>query len=63
MINALVHRETQDCKIWIWNMIPTINAVVPPGDAKFCVSTLSGSGGGMAERGVCMMCPNVIPVS
>ena len=36
---------------------------VPPGDAKFCVSTLSGSGGGMAERGVCMMCPNVIPVS
>lgn len=32
------------------------------GDARCCVSTLSGSGGGMAERGVCMMCPNVITV-
>lgn len=33
------------------------------GDARCCVSTLSGCGGGMAERGVCMMCPNVITVS
>ena len=32
------------------------------GDARCCVSTLSGCGGGMAERGVCMMCPNVITV-
>lgn len=32
------------------------------GDARCCVSTLSGSGRGMAERGVCMMCPNVITV-
>lgn len=36
--------------------------IVPPGDARCCVSTLSGCGGGMAERGVCMMCPNVITV-
>ena len=29
MINALVHRETQDCAMWIWNMIPTIYAYTP----------------------------------
>ena len=29
MINALVHRETQDCTMRIWNMIPTIYAYTP----------------------------------
>ena len=29
MINILVHRETQDCAIWIWHMMTTIYAVFP----------------------------------
>ena len=28
MMDAYIPRETQDCAIWIWNMIPTIYALI-----------------------------------
>ena len=44
MINALVHRETQDCAMWIWNMIPTIYALIHRETQDFASLLFRGCG-------------------
>ena len=44
MINILVHRETQDCTMRIWNMIPTIYAYTPRETQDFASLLFRGCG-------------------